>query len=69
MLIVDRIENGFAVCEQDDGSFVDLPLECCAGTVREGDVLVRSGEGYHVDEAETAKRRDRAKRLSDGLFR
>ena len=69
MLIVARIENGFAVCEQDDGSFVDLPLDRCSGTVREGDVLVYSGEGYRVDEAETTKRRERAKRLSDDLFR
>ena len=58
MLIVDRIENGQAVCEAGDGSFQNIPLNRCAGTVREGDVLRESGGGYEVDREETAKRRD-----------
>ena len=69
MLIVDRIENGQAVCEAGDGAFQNIPLNRCAGTVREGDVLRESGGGYEVDREETAKRREKIRRMSKDLFR
>ena len=33
MLIVDRIENGIAVCETEGQEMVSLPLEQCSGPV------------------------------------
>ena len=53
-MIVDRLEEGFAVCEKEDGSFVNIPLGQIAGAVREGDLLVSLEKGgYQVDEAAT----------------
>lgn len=69
MLVVDRIENGQAVCETDAGTFVRIPVAECSGTVREGDVLVHTGTGYRVDDEETQKRREEIIRLSKDLFR
>lgn len=69
MLIVDRIENGQAVCEAEDGSFQTISLSQCNGTVREGDVLRKTESGYEVDQEQTEKRREKIRRMSRDLFR
>jgi len=58
MIIVDRIENGIAVCEID-GVMRDIPVADIKGRVREGDVLVESGDGSYLtaDSAATEERR------------
>ena len=61
MLTIDRIEEGIAVCEREDGSFVRLPAQ--PGWA-EGDVLGEADGGYAVDEAETRARREAARRKS-----
>lgn len=65
-LIVDRIENGIAVCEVD-GATIDIPLTKLSGDVREGDILCENGGLYAVAKEETAIRRtaisDRFERL------
>ena len=68
-MIVDRLEEGFAVCEKEDGSFVNIPLEQIAGAVREGDLLV-SFElgGYRVDEAATKARREEMSKRQRSIF-
>ena len=57
-IIVDRIENGLAVCELD-GEVVDIPLEKITGIVREGVILSENevGDGYFVAKEETELRR------------
>ena len=57
-IIVDRIENGLAVCELDGGEVVDIPLDRISGSVKEGDVLCENeGAGYFVSQEETELRR------------
>ncbi len=56
MIIVDRIENGFAVCEIGD-CFVDIPLSSIRGAVKEGCVLVEDEQGYYVNDDETERRK------------
>ena len=55
-LIVDRIENGLAVCEVD-GALIDIPLAKISGTVREGDILYENNSLYTVAKEETEQRR------------
>ena len=61
MLTIDRIEEGIAVCEKGDGSFVRLPAR--SGWA-EGDVLAEADGGYAVDEAQSRARREAARRKS-----
>lgn len=68
MLIVDRIENGIAVCETEGQEMVSLPLEQCSGPVNEGDVLVESGGVYRADPEQTEKLREEVRHLSKKLF-
>lgn len=70
MLIVDRIEDDLAVIEETDVSgeitMKKLPLDWLPEDVCEGDVLVRTKDGFSVDRAATAKRRrSAAEKLSE----
>ena len=58
MMIIDRIENGIAVCEAD-GVMMDIPLSRISGGAREGDVLRDKGDGSFltVDPLATEGRR------------
>ncbi|MDR2700770.1 MAG: DUF3006 domain-containing protein [Nitrososphaerota archaeon] len=58
MIIVDRIENGLAVCEID-GKMADIPLLKISNNVREGDVLTGNEDCsfYTIDIAKTEQRR------------
>ena len=68
-MIVDRLEEDFAVCEKEDGSFVNIPLGQIAGAVREGDLLVSLEQGgYQVDEAATKARRENMSKRQRSIF-
>lgn len=63
ILIVDRIEADFAVCEIEEGSFADIPLKALPNGVKEGDVIHIS-----VEHSETEKRKKNINSLMDSLF-
>ena len=66
-VIIDRIEEEIAVLEESlptgEVSERRIPMAWLPENAREGDVLVRTGEGYAVDEKTTAKRRAEAAAL------
>lgn len=69
LLIVDRFEGSFAVCEQEDGSMVDVDMKLLPEGTREGDVLKFDDGIYTVDAAATADRAQRIRSLMDELWR
>lgn len=56
ILIVDRIENGYAVCETEQGEKKDIPLSETKD-VHEGDVLILKDSVYISDKDKTESRR------------
>ena len=67
MMIVDRIEEETAVCE--DGEVrMELSLSQLPAEVREGDVLVSGPEGWQIDRQATEARRTAMIRRSRRLF-
>ena len=60
-ITVDRIEGEFAVCELQNGSFVNIPL-CVFGNAKEGDVF-----NIERDDEEKEKRLNKAQSLFDKL--
>lgn len=56
-LSIDRIENGFAVCEGENKTFEKIPLESLPQGVQEGDVLRQDENGFALDREETRRRR------------
>ena len=67
-LSVDRIENGIAVCEDENRKQQEIALEKIEGTPRECDMLFEDNGKYHISEEETAKRREKILRLQKSLF-
>lgn len=68
-LSIDRFEEGFAVCEDEQGNTLLLLQQELPDGAGEGSVLRTCEDGtYVLDEAETARRRARIAALQDELF-
>lgn len=63
ILIVDRIENNVAVCEDQNGNMIDIKLTQIIDTIVEGDILAFTKEGYKVDRELTNKREEEMKEI------
>lgn len=72
MLIIDRIEEDFAVCElvlgKQSPTRILIPLEKLPEEVKAGDVLARNGKEYIIDVDETKKRREEIIKLQNSLW-
>lgn len=72
MLIIDRIEEAFAVCElivgDKEETKIIIELSKLPDNVRSGDVLARRDGKYIVDEEETTQRRERILKLQNSLW-
>ena len=67
-IIIDRLEDGYAVCELPDKRRVNLPINELPPGARQGDHYVwRDGE-YRRDEEAEAEARARALALQRALF-
>ena len=58
-LIVDRIEEGYAVLEKEDLSHVNVFADALGFSVTEGDILIFDGEKYSKDPDEKDARRQK----------
>lgn len=72
MLIVDRIEEEFAVCElvvgKNEETQIIVELSKLPPDVKAGDVLARENDCYVIDAEETKKRRETINKLQDSLW-
>lgn len=69
MLIIDRFEGEYAVCEEEDGSFKKLPRLFLPVGCREGDCLVpQPGGAWQVDREATAQRRKKIQEMLRNLY-
>lgn len=66
---IDRLEEGFAVCEALDRSTVSIPLSQLPDNSREGDCLIVLEDGsFQLDDQATAARRAKLAKLQNSLF-
>jgi hypothetical protein len=69
MIIVDRFEEGLAVCiDTEDDSVSNMSLSELPGNVSEGDVLVYCDGRYDIDKEATNARREKMASKLKGLF-
>ncbi len=66
--LVERIEENVALCEDDLGKTVKLRLEELPENIREGDIIVRTENGYTIDTDETSVRRKKMAEMQKKLF-
>lgn len=65
---VERIEENVALCEDDLGKTVKLRLDELPKGTREGDIIVRTENGYTIDSDETSVRRKKMAEMQKKLF-
>lgn len=65
---VERIEENVALCEDDLGKTVKLRLDELPENIREGDIIVRTENGYTIDSDETSARRKKMAEMQKKLF-
>lgn len=68
MLIIDRFEGDYAVCEWDGVKMLNLKRALLPPDAVEGDVLLERGGRYEVDAEATRARRERLRGKMDRLF-
>ena len=68
MLIVDRIEENIAVCENEKGDMQSISLSQLPAGVKEGDCLVRKEDGYLIDRQLTQRLRQEILDLQNSLW-
>lgn len=57
MWSVERLEGGFAVCEDETGALREIPLGELPPDLREGELLMKTESGFIRAEQETKARR------------
>ncbi|MDE6469908.1 MAG: DUF3006 domain-containing protein [Eubacterium sp.] len=62
--IIDRIENDIAVCELENGTFIDVKVNALPKDIGEGDVIT-----ILIDKTETEKREEKINKLMNDLFK
>ena len=65
---VERIEENIALCEDDLGKTVKLRLDELPENIREGEIIVRTENGYTIDSDETSARRKKMAEMQKKLF-
>lgn len=66
--IVDRMEGGLAVCEDDKGNTVNLKLSQLPKNIRSGDIIKCSGGRFELDREAADERRAKLAALQDSLW-
>ena len=68
MLIVDRIESSFAVCEDENQNMININLEEFDEIPKDGDVIELSDAKYIINKEETEKRKNSIEQEFYNLF-
>jgi hypothetical protein len=67
--IIDRIEQELAICEEESGAMVKLPLKELPKGSREGDVLFKRNGTFQFDGEETNRRRQKMREKLNRLIK
>ena len=68
-LIIDRVENGYAICEENK-EFFGITVDEVPSGAKEGDVLeIRDDGTLLINKEKTAQRRDKIKGKTSKLFK
>lgn len=70
ILVVDRFEGNYVICEDDDRKLFAIGQEEMPANVKEGDAVIINDEGeIAIDAQETARRRQKTKKLQNDLWK
>jgi len=68
-LIIDRFEEGFAVCEREDKVMINIKKELLPEGAEEGQVILLKEGGIVIDYEETKKRKKEIEEATKDLWK
>ena len=68
MLIVDRFEDEYAVCEDENKKMINIKISEIEGCVKEGDIISKVRGKYIVDENKSLNRKKYIEKLTKDLW-
>ena len=68
MLIVDRFEDEYVVCEDENKKMINIKKNQIEGYVKEGDILLNIKGKYIIDKKETINRKKHIEELTKDLW-
>ncbi|MEW8956646.1 DUF3006 domain-containing protein [Clostridium sp.] len=66
--IIDRIDHSIAFCEDDNGEIIKINISIIEGKVKEGVVIIRTEDGFKVDNEATKSREKYINDLMEGMW-
>ncbi len=68
-LYIDRIEDIYAICEDDECNVIQIPISNFPSGAKEGDSIILTNLGeIMIDEKHTQQRKNIIKKLQDELW-
>ena len=67
-LIIDRFEENFAVCETENGDFINIKKGLMPFDAKVGDLLIKKNEKFIVDDKATKQRKNQIRKKQDLLW-
>ncbi len=66
--IIDRIEEKYAICEDENKNIIEIELKELPTSIKEGDVISKESDRYIILESETKKLREEIEELTEGMW-
>lgn len=66
--IIDRFEENFAVCEDENGIMKNIEKSLLPKDVKEGDVILKDNNIFYIDYEETKKLREEINQMTKNLW-
>ena len=67
-LIVDRFEQGYAVCEDENNSYINIDIEKLPSNVKEGDIIIYDNGIITIDIDATSERKKYIEELTSDIW-
>ena len=67
--IIDRIEGKYAILEKENGDILEIFIENIEGNFNEGDILVKEGQSFKVNEEFTKLRKEKINNIMKDIWK
>ena len=67
-LIIDRIEEKYAVCENENKEFINIDVNKLPNDVKVGDIIIINGDNISIEKNETIKRKEYIEEITKDIW-
>lgn len=67
--VIDRIEGKYAILEKENGDMCKIFIENIEGNFNEGDILVKEGQSFKVNEEFTKLRKEKINNIMKDMWK